>query len=277
MSQPAVSQQIKLLEEECASRLVVRNGQGVDLTERGRAFLDAIRPIVAQVGDVENAFKAKSDDKKSSFLTVGGSRSHSITVLPEILRGFKQNHPWVQFSLESNDSGTMEQRVLSADVEIAIVNHPSLSDQIASEPYKEMGIVAFTLAGSPLVGKKITLTELFQIPLVVRRRSSTLKELLKQGYKPNIAVQCDISETVKAAVKRELGVGILYRETVEADLKSGNFKILHVPELEKIRTKSFIIYNKSKPLSAVARDFLHSLRESKISKVESRGFRKLTA
>jgi DNA-binding transcriptional LysR family regulator len=82
---------------------------------------------------------------------------------------------------------------------------------------------------------------------------------------------------VKAAVKRELGVGILYRETVEADLKSGNFKILHVPELEKIRTKSFIIYNKSKPLSAVARDFLHSLRESKISKVESRGFRKLTA
>jgi len=277
MSQPAVSQQIKLLEEECASRLVVRNGQGVDLTERGRAFLDAIRPIVAQVGDVENAFKAKSDDKKSSFLTVGGSRSHSITVLPEILGGFKQNHPWVQFSLESNDSGTMEQRVLSADVEIAIVNHPSLSDQIASEPYKEMGIVAFTLAGSPLVGKKITLTELFQIPLVVRRRSSTLKELLKQGYKPNIAVQCDISETVKAAVKRELGVGILYRETVEADLKSGNFKILHVPELEKIRTKSFIIYNKSKPLSAVARDFLHSLRESKISKVESRGFRKLTA
>ena len=277
MSQPAVSQQIKLLEEECASRLVVRNGQGVDLTERGRAFLDAIRPIVAQVGDVENAFKAKPDDKKSGLLTVGGSRSHSVTVLPEILRDFKQNHPWVQFSLESNDSGTMEQRVLSADVEIAIVNHPSLSDQIASEPYKEMGIVAFTLAGSPLVGKKITLTELFQIPLVVRRRSSTLKELLKQGYRPNIAVQCDISETVKAAVKRELGVGILYRETVEADLKSGNFKILHVPELEKIRTKSFIIYNKSKPLSAVARDFLHSLRESKISKVESRGFRKLTA
>ena len=277
MSQPAVSQQIKLLEEECASRLVVRNGQGVDLTERGRAFLDAITPIVAQVGDVENAFKAKPDDKKSGLLTVGGSRSHSVTVLPEILRDFKQNHPWVQFSLESNDSGTMEQRVLSADVEIAIVNHPSLSDQIASEPYKEMGIVAFTLAGSPLVGKKITLTELFQIPLVVRRRSSTLKELLKQGYRPNIAVQCDISETVKAAVKRELGVGILYRETVEADLKSGNFKILHVPELEKIRTKSFIIYNKSKPLSAVARDFLHSLRESKISKVESRGFRKLTA
>jgi DNA-binding transcriptional LysR family regulator len=160
---------------------------------------------------------------------------------------------------------------------IALINHPSSSDQIAYEPYKEMGIVAFALAASPFVGKKITLTELFQIPLVVRRRSTALRELLKQGYKPNIAVQCDVSEAVKAAVQKELGVGILYRETVEADLKSRDLKILHVPELERIRTKSFIIYNKCKPLSDIARDFLHALHESRISKVESRGLRNTTA
>ena len=277
MSQPAVSQQLKLLEQQCDARFIVRIGQGVELTERGRAFLDAIRSIVARAEKIESTFKVKSNEKKPSLLTVGGSRSHSVTVLPEILRAFKQNHPWVQFTLESNDSGTMEQRVLSAEVEIALINHPSSSDQIAYEPYKEMGIVAFALAASPFVGKKITLPELFQIPLVVRRRSTTLRELLKQGYKPNIAVQCDVSEAVKAAVQRELGVGILYRETVEADLKSRDLKILHVPELEKIRTKSFIIYNKCKPLSGVAQDFLHALRESRISKVESRGFRKITA
>jgi hypothetical protein len=46
---------------------------------------------------------------------------------------------------------------------------------------------------------------------------------------------------VEAAVQRELGVGILYRQPVEDDLKSRDLKILHVPELEKIRTKSFII------------------------------------
>jgi DNA-binding transcriptional LysR family regulator len=117
MSQPGVSQQVKLLEQECAARLVVRIGQGVELTERGQAFLDAIRPIVSQAEKIEGTFKVRSNEKKSSFLTVGGSRSHSVAVLPEILRAFKQNHPWVQFVLESNDSGTMEQRVLSAEVE----------------------------------------------------------------------------------------------------------------------------------------------------------------
>lgn len=208
---------------------------------------------------------------------MGGSRSHSVTVLPEILRAFKQNHPWVQFVLESNDSSTMEQHILNAAVEIALINHPSYSDQIAYEPYKEMEIVAFALAKSPFIGKKITLEELFRIPLVVRRRSTTLRELLRQGYKPNVAVQCDVSEAVKAAVQKELGVGILYREAIEPDLKSRNLKILHVPDLEKIRTQSFIIYNRSKPLSAIAREFLHALHESRVSKVESRGLRKITA
>ena len=277
MSQPAVSQQLKLLEQQCEARFVVRIGQGVELTERGQVFLDAIRSIIAQAEEIESNFKVKSNEKKASFLAVGGSGSHAVIVLPEILRAFKQNHPWVQFALERNDSRTMEQRILNAAVEIALINHPSYSDQIAYEPYKEMEIVAFALAKSPFIGKKITLTELVQIPLVVRQRSTALRELLRQGYKPNIAVQCDVSEAVEAAVQRELGVGILYRQTVEAVLKNRDLKILHVPDLERMRTKSFVIYNRCESLSGIARDFLRALHESRISRVESRGFRKITA
>jgi len=72
MSQPAVSQQLKLLEQQYGARFVVRIGQGVGLTERGRAFLDAIKPIIAKVEEVESTFKVKSNEKRSSFLTVGG-------------------------------------------------------------------------------------------------------------------------------------------------------------------------------------------------------------
>jgi DNA-binding transcriptional LysR family regulator len=202
MSQPAVSQQLRLLEQQYGAKFVVRIGQGVELTERGQAFLDAVKPIIAQVAEVESTFEPNSKEKKRNFLTVGGSRNHSVTVLPEILRSFKQNHPWVQFALESNDSHAMEQHVLNGEVQIALINHASHLEQIAYEPYKEMEIVAFALAKSPLIGKKISLEELFQIPLVVRRRSTTLRELSRQGYRPNIAVECDVSEAVKAAARR---------------------------------------------------------------------------
>src|SRR5262245_29896962 len=274
MSQPAVSQQLRLLEQEYGAKFVIRIGQGVELTERGRRFLDAVRPIIAQVAEVESTFKAESNEKKLSLLRVGGSRNHTVTVLPEILRSFKQNHPLVQFAIESDDSYAMEQHVLNGEVQIALINHASHFDQIAYEPYKEMEIVAFALAKSPFIGKKMSLEELFQIPLVARRRNTTLRALLRQGYRPNIAVECDVSEAVKAAVQRELGVRILYRDTVEVDLKNRNLKILHVPDLEPIRTQSFIIYNRSKPLSVITRDFLNVLQESRVSKVQS-GLRKI--
>ena len=65
MSQPAVSQQLKLLEQQCDARFIVRIGQGMELTERGRAFLDAIRSIVAQAEKIESTFKVKSNEKRN--------------------------------------------------------------------------------------------------------------------------------------------------------------------------------------------------------------------
>jgi len=132
-----------------------RSGRGVNRTRT--SFSRCSQVYRSASPGRRKHLKVKSNEKKPSFLTVGGSGSHAVIVLPEILRAFKQNHPWVQFGLESNDSGTMEQHILNAEVEIALINHPSYSAQIAYEPYKEMEIVAFALAASPFVGKKITL------------------------------------------------------------------------------------------------------------------------
>jgi DNA-binding transcriptional LysR family regulator len=67
MSQPAVSQQLKLLERQLAERLIVRTRHGVELTEQGRAFLDAVRPIIAQANKVATTFMVKSKAKKRAF------------------------------------------------------------------------------------------------------------------------------------------------------------------------------------------------------------------
>jgi DNA-binding transcriptional LysR family regulator len=64
MSQPAVSQQLKFLERQFRERLLVRTRQGVKLTEQGRAFLNAVRPIIAQADKIESTFMVKSNAKK---------------------------------------------------------------------------------------------------------------------------------------------------------------------------------------------------------------------
>ena len=83
------------------------------------------------------------------------------------------------------------------------------------------------------------------------------------GYRINIAVRCEASETVKAAVMMGMGVGILYRNGIGEELATGKVRLVNVPELEEMGIKSSIIYDRRKLLAPMAQDFLKMLREKR--------------
>ncbi|HXF77671.1 MAG TPA: LysR family transcriptional regulator [Usitatibacter sp.] len=254
MSQPAVSHQLKLLEEEFDTSFYVSSNLGVQLTREGEAFLRRTAPILAQVEALEVSFKPRQG-RKPERLVVGGNHTLSLTVLPESLMAFRQTHPWVTCQLETSDSATMERRILNGEVEIAVITHPSYSQQMTLEPFRRHEMVAFVPAASSLHGRSVTMEDIAQLPLVVRSGGTTVKELVRRGFKLNIAAQCEASEGVKAAVKGGLGIGLLNRDSIERDLRSGDLKEIAVPGLQEIEVQSFIIYDKRRPLSEVARDF----------------------
>src|SRR5689334_19782723 len=83
-SQPAVSQQLKLLEENYGASFFVRHSHGVKLTDKGQAFLKAIAPVLSQLEDIERRFKANETTNKSQCLAIGGSHNVSGRVLPRL-------------------------------------------------------------------------------------------------------------------------------------------------------------------------------------------------
>src|SRR5439155_20728959 len=87
-----------------------------------------------------------------------------------------------------------------------------------------------------------------------------LTALRKQGYKLNIAMQCELPEAIKTAVSKKLGVGILFQDAVKEGLASGAFKKVRVSGLPMEGT-SYIVYHKQRPLSANGEVFLHLLRQ----------------
>lgn len=266
MSQPAVSHQLKLLEEEFEKSFYFSSNVGVQLTREGQVFLSEIMPILSQIGNVENKFKPKKKEHKPGLLIVGGNHTLSVTLLPEILMVFKQTHLQVTWQLETSDSSTMERRILNGEVEIAVITNPSYSHQIALEPFRRHEMIAFIPSGSSVTTKHVTLEEFAQLPLVVRSGGTTVKELLRRGFKINIAAQCEVSEAVKAAVKRGLGVGLLNRDSIERDLMTGDLVELSVLGLQEIEVQSFIIFDKRRPLSGIARDFRQLLLENRNKK-----------
>src|SRR6266404_7282404 len=91
MSQPAVSLQLKLLEQEYGAKFHVSFSQGVKLTPQGQVFFHAIRPLLIQAEDIVQRFKANA--RTTRPLAVGGTRNISVTVLPRIIADFKRRHP----------------------------------------------------------------------------------------------------------------------------------------------------------------------------------------
>jgi DNA-binding transcriptional LysR family regulator len=263
ISQPSVSQQLKLLEEEFGMRFFVRLKQGVELTSEGEEFFNGIRPLLAEAENLEQKFKSKARPGDSVPLIVGGSRNVSVNILPRLLMALKERHPSVQFILETDHSPAIEKRLLASEFEIALITNPSHRAEIVYEPYEEMELVAFCLPTNPLVRKKLTVKDLAECPLVLRGGGRLERVLISLGYRLNVALRCEASTSVKAAVRMGMGVGILYRNAVASRVAKGNLKLLNVPELKQMGIQSFIIFDKRKPIAPMAQKFRQILREKR--------------
>jgi DNA-binding transcriptional LysR family regulator len=84
MSQPAVSLQLKRLEQEFSAKFYNTSNRGMKLTQQGRAFLDSVRPLIAELDEIDARFKAPGGARQSKGLTVGGNNTLSVTVLLEV-------------------------------------------------------------------------------------------------------------------------------------------------------------------------------------------------
>jgi DNA-binding transcriptional LysR family regulator len=261
VSQPSVSQQLKLLEEEFGARFFMRLNQGVELTSEGDEFFNAIRTLLAEAEHLEKRFKSSSKANDTAPLIVGGSHNVSVNVLPKLLMAFKERHPSVQFILETNESRIIETRLLNSELEIALITNPSHRAELVYEAYEEMELVAFCLPTNPLARKKLTLKELVECPLVLRGGGKLEKVLMNLAYRMNVVLRCEASSTVKAAVRMGMGVGILYRNAIASRIAKGNLKLLNVPELKEMEIKSFVAYDRRKPLAPMAQEFLQILRD----------------
>lgn len=267
ISQPSVSEQLKLLEEECRVKLYKSTGHGIELTTEGRLFLKEVRPILFQVEELKRKFFLNRPDSKTGYLRVGGSYGPSAIFIPLVAAAFKGAHPEAQIALRTDNSLAMERLVQNSDVELAVTTASFGSPYLVYEPCRQEELVFIASTKHPIARRNpVTVAELAQVALVIFRRgrlggiAGILNQVEERGFHPNIVMYCESPEALKTAVKTGMGVGTTYKDMVEHDVRRGELKVIDVPELN-MRVDSFIIYHKEKPLSADAKDFLALLRE----------------
>jgi len=198
-------------------------------------------------------------------LTIGGTYNPSEKYLPSAIAAFQKTHPDVKVKFLTADGASIDKWVRESEVDIAIMHSPSESSDFHMEHFAADDLTFFAHPMHPLSKKKnLVLQDLSQTPLIVREGRDATDKMLQQlkcrGLTPNIALRCASPDAVKAAVRRKMGVGILFYNLVEEDIKRKDLKTLKFPGLPKLVGNSHIVYSKSKPLSCAANDFLTLLR-----------------
>jgi DNA-binding transcriptional LysR family regulator len=267
-SQPALSKQLKKLEQSYNVKLLVRSGMGVDLTQDGVEFLQYVEPILEGMEELERRFSKRPKASPPTPLRVGGGHAISAIVLPPLLGRFKKEHPQVEVVLRSNTSSTLEQMLIKGSLDLMVTTIAPNSTELIAEPCMRMKIVAVVAKGYSLPNPKVlTLRDVEKLPLIIRCGSDGrgmtqgfFRKLRDQGLKPNILLRCDSPEAIKTAVLKKLGVGILYEDVVKEGLAQKSFKRVRIADLVT-ESQAYVVYHKQRPFSGSAEAFLDLLRK----------------
>jgi DNA-binding transcriptional LysR family regulator len=265
VSQPSVFQQVKFFEQYCGVKLYKKLGRGLELTHEGMSLRIDVLEILHRVDKLRQKIGATASIPYTTLLTIGRTHGISLSNLVRVVAVFKRTHPLVQLSVRTERSFQIERLVLKSQVEIGLVTDPSESPSLLIESYRKKPVVAFCASSYPLAKKRrLTLADLAQVPLIIRRGSLGTRQYLNQvqekGLKLNNFMEYESAEEVKIATMKALGVGIAFRGHIESELHTGEIKILKISGLRSVSAQSFIIFQRDRPLSANAQDFLRELK-----------------
>jgi DNA-binding transcriptional LysR family regulator len=263
VSPSSVCQRLKTLENEFDVKLYKRNKYGIELTGAGQTLLTAASDVLTRIERLKTVVKRELVAIEK--LSVGGTHNPSARHLPAAVAAFQKTHPHVKVNFLTARRATIEKLVQSSEVDVAIIQGPSRASGLHLDHFAADNLVFFAHPNHPLARrKKLDLNELNNIPLIIRDGNGGSQRLLKQlesrGLKISVALRCISPDAVKAAVRRKMGVGILFTDMIKDDVKRKDFAILKFANAVTSVGNSYIAYSKKKPLSTAAADFLQLLQ-----------------
>jgi DNA-binding transcriptional LysR family regulator len=267
MSQPALTHQMKLLQESYGATLYVRMPFGITLTQAGERLLVGIGPIMELVGKLRSGPPPTVMRKAGrEVLRVGGVESASALLLPAVLAQFRAGHPWVALEFRTRTSDILERMVLNASMDLAVTARHAVSIDLHCQPLRRARVALFVAAGHRLASRRnLQLSDVLAEPLILRGgrggggvTDRALQQLRDRATEIRVGMYCDGPTEIKAAVAQEMGVGMVFEESLKAGVAAGEFKILKIRGLE-LEGECYVVYSNCRPLGTLAQEFLELL------------------
>jgi LysR family transcriptional regulator, transcriptional activator of the cysJI operon len=252
LTQPAVSQHIKYLEEHYAVTLIKKQGKEIDLTEEGKILYRYSKELELLHRNLEAELKNKNSIHKT--YSVGASMTIGGYVLPYILAEYKRTYKNVDILLEVNNTEDVIAKLVNRRLDLALIEGNFDRAKFKYKKFKNDEMVLAVSKNHYFANKdRVTIDELLKGELILREKGSGTRDIFEEklrelGYdmsqlKPYM--ELGSISAIKSLVEENLGYTIISRETIKRELKLGLIKVVPIEELEIYREFNFIYLKES--------------------------------
>jgi len=224
-SQPGVSKQLKLLEEELGLQLFIRKGKSLDgITAAGEQVIERARLIVQEVDNIKSLASDFYGEEEGT-LSIATTHTQARYVLPDIIGEFRARYPQINLNLHQGTSEQIADMVAANDIDFAIATgaHDLFSDLLLVPSYHwDRKIIVPKGHELATLDRKLTLQDLAKHPLVTYvfsfgGQSSLKRAFSEQGLEPDVVFTARDADVIKTYVRMGLGVGIVASMAEDCD------------------------------------------------------------
>ena len=258
-TQPAISSQIRSLEEEVGARLFDRSGGKVALTAAGKLFqqyaeqtLDARKTMLVTLAEMERVPRGE--------IVVGANEGTCLHILPEVFAEFKKLYPNVGVQISRLERAKIMESIVDNSVDFGVVSAPVDDKRLTVVNIHRDELVIIAPPGHALSRmQQAAIADVVPFPLLlpkVGRTRDALENLFHERHlKPKISMELDSSELLKRFVAADVGIGFIARSNVLEDVKAGVLATIAMADAS-IRRDLALVFRKDKALSRAALAFI---------------------
>ncbi|NOR51022.1 MAG: LysR family transcriptional regulator [Gammaproteobacteria bacterium] len=229
MTQPAVTFQVRQLEEYFNTRLFDRTHNRISLTEAGERVFGYADKIFVIYAEMENAVRELTGEV-SGVLMIGASTTIAEYMLPALLGDFKAKYPDVSIRLQVANTDGIVSMIENNVIDLGVVEAPVTNKNLVVEKCRSDHMVLAVPPNHPLAGEKvIPISRLTEFPYICREEGSGTREVMFEALAQegidsstmNMVMELGSPEAVKGAVEADMGISILSRATINKELLLG--------------------------------------------------------
>ena len=258
LSQPAVSMQIKQLEENIGLPLFEQMGKKIFLTEAGRELFHYSRNISQQLAEMEIVFdEMKGLGQGKLTLSVVNTANYFT---PQLLARFCQRYPGISVNLQVANRDAVLKQLADNSTDLAIMGQPPDGMDVSAESFLDNPLVVIAAPGHPLAGfKRVKFARLATETFLSREQGSGTRSAMERIFaehkiQPHISMEMETNEAIKQAVQAGMGLGILSLHSIELELETGRLAMLNVEHFPLLR-HWYVAHRSNKRLSGAALAF----------------------